>query len=86
MIEQSEWKDASTAFLASALKAETESEILVESWMIQPFSNASQETWDFLIEATEEPLEVRRWMICCTDWNPKNRQEGRLEIPAISIQ
>jgi hypothetical protein len=86
MIEQSEWKDESAAVLASALKAEPESEILVESWMIQPFSNASQETWDFLIEATEEPLKVRRWMICCADWNLKNRQEERLEIPAITIQ
>lgn len=86
MIEQSEWKDESTAVLASALKVEPESEILAESWMIQPFSSGFQETWDFLIEATEEPLEVRRWMICCTDWNLKNMQEGWLKIPAITIQ
>ena len=69
MIVQSEWKNESKTELASVLKVEPESEMLVESWMIQPFSTLSQD-WDFLAEAIEEPLVLREWMICCTDWEP----------------
>lgn len=72
MIVQSEWKNESKTELASVLKVELESEMLTESWMIQPFSTVSQ-NWDFLAEATEEPLVVCKWMICCTDWNLKTR-------------
>jgi hypothetical protein len=86
MIEQGEWKDESTTVLAFAVKVEPESEMLAESWMIQPFSAGSQETWDFLVEAIEEPLEVRKWMICCADWNLKTRQGTYLKIPAITLQ
>ena len=68
MIVQKEWKNESRTEPASVLKVEPESEMLVESWMIQPFSTVSQD-WDFLAEAIEEPLVVRKWMICCTDWN-----------------
>jgi len=68
MIVQEEWKNGSVTELASVLKVEPEPEMLVESWMIQPFSTVSQD-WDFLAEAIEEPLVVRKWMICCTDWN-----------------
>ena len=68
MIVQKEWKNESRTELASFLKVEPESEMLFESWMIQPFSTVSQD-WDFLAEAIEEPLVVRKWMICCTDWN-----------------
>ncbi len=68
MIVQKEWKNESRTELASVLKVEPESEMLFESWMIQPFSTVSQD-WDFLAEAIEEPLVVRKWMICCTDWN-----------------
>jgi len=68
MIVQKEWKNELETELASVLRVEPESEMLVESWMIQPFSTVSQD-WDFLAEAIEEPLVVRKWMICCTDWN-----------------
>ncbi|KPL16832.1 MAG: hypothetical protein AMS26_03270 [Bacteroides sp. SM23_62] len=86
MIEQSEWKDESNTVPGSAVKVEPEPELRIESWMIQPFTAGSQETWDFLVETIEEPLEVRKWMICCTDWNLKTRQAGLLKIPAITIQ
>ena len=86
MIEQSEWKDESTAVFASVIKAEPDPVMLTESWMIQPFSSGFQETWDFLEEATEEPLEVQRWMICCADWNLENRQGNWLKIHAITIK
>ena len=75
MIVQKEWKNESRTELTSVLKVEPESEILVESWMIQPFSTVSQD-WDFLAEAIEEPLVVRKWMICCTDWNLITMQAG----------
>ena len=68
MIVQKEWKNESKTELASVLKVEPEPEMLIESWMIQPFSTVSQD-WDFLAEAIEEPLVLRKWMICCTDWN-----------------
>ena len=68
MIVQKEWKNESKTELASVLQVEPEPEMLIESWMIQPFSTVSQD-WDFLAEAIEEPLVLRKWMICCTDWN-----------------
>jgi len=85
MIDQSEWEDASKTLLAYALKVEPEPDMLTESWMIQPFSSLSQD-WDFLTVAIEEPLEVRKWMICCADWNLKTRQGNWLKIPDITIQ
>ncbi len=85
MIVQNEWKDESQTGLASILKVEPESEMLAESWMIQPFSTVSQD-WDFLAETIEEPLVVRKWMICCTDWNLKTRQGSMLKIPDFTIQ
>jgi len=75
MIVQKEWKNESRTELTSVLKVEPESEMLVESWMIQPFSTVSQD-WDFLAETIEEPLVVRKWMICCTDWNLITMQAG----------
>ena len=68
MIVQKEWKNESKTEPASLLMVEPEPEMLIESWMIQPFSTVSQD-WDFLAETIEEPLVVRKWMICCTDWN-----------------
>ena len=69
MIVQKEWKKESKTELASVLKVEPEPEMLIESWMIQPFSTTVTQDWDFLTEAIEEPLVLRKWMICCTDWN-----------------
>ena len=85
MIVQSEWKDESQTGLTSFLEVEPESEMLTESWMIQPFSTVSQD-WDFLAETIEEPLVVRKWMICCADWNLKTRQGSMLKIPDFNIQ
>lgn len=85
MIEQSEWKDESKTVLASLVKVDAEPEMLAESWMIQPFSTVSQD-WDFLAEVIEEPLVVRKWMICCADWNLKTRQGSWLKIPDITIR
>ncbi len=84
MIKQSEWKDGSKTVLASVIPVEPEPEMLIESWMIQPFSTVSQD-WEFLAVATEEPLEVRKWMICCADWNLKTNQSSWLKIPDITI-
>ena len=69
MIVQKEWKKESKTELASVIKVEPEPEMLIESWMIQPFSTTVSQDWDFLTEAIEEPLVLRKWMICCTDWN-----------------
>lgn len=85
MIEQSEWKDESKTVLASVVNVDAEPEMLAESWMIQPFSTVSQD-WDFLVEAIEEPIVVRKWMICCADWNLKTRQISWLKIPDITIR
>ena len=85
MIVQSEWRDESKTVLASVVKVEPEPEMLTESWMIQPFSTSSQD-WDFLSETVEEPLVVRKWMICCTDWNLKTRQGNWMKIPDITIR
>ena len=84
MIKQSEWKDGSKTVLASVIPVEQEPEMLIESWMIQPFSTVSQD-WEFLAVATEEPLEVRKWMICCADWNLKTNQSSWLKIPDITV-
>ena len=85
MIVQSEWRDESKTVLASVVKVEPEPEMLTESWMIQLFSTSSQD-WDFLSETVEEPLVVRKWMICCTDWNLKTRQGNWMKIPDITIR
>ena len=85
MIEQSEWRDKSKTVPASVVKVEAEPEMLAESWMIQPFSSISQD-WDFLAEEIEEPLVVRKWMICCAEWNLETRQGNWLRIPDITIQ
>jgi len=85
MIEQSEWKDESKTVLASVVEVDAEPEMLAESWMIQPFSTVSQD-WDFLTEAVEEPIAVRKWMICCADWNLETRQGSWLKIPDITIR
>lgn len=85
MITQSEWKEGSRTALVSALKVEPEPEMLTERWMIQPFAKVSQD-WEFLAETIEEPLEVRKWMICCADWNLKTRQANQLKIPDITLR
>lgn len=85
MIVQNEWKDVSTSGLSAFIKTDAEPEMLTESWMINPFSSVSQE-WDFLTEVIEEPLVVRKWMICCTDWNLKTRQGSQLKVPDFTIQ
>ncbi len=85
MIEQSEWENVSKTVPAYAIKVEPEPEMLTESWMIQPLSSVSQD-WDFLTVAIEEPLEVRKWMICCADWNLITRQGKWLTIPDFNIQ
>ena len=85
MIKQSEWKDESKTVYASVMMTEPEPELLMEGWMIHPFLNCPQD-WEFLAEAMEEPLVVRKWMICCTDWNLKPRQANWLKIPDLTIK
>jgi len=85
MIKQSEWKDKSKTLNASVKLVEPEPEMLFESWMIQPYSTASQD-WEFLAVATEEPLVVRKWMICCADWNLTTSKSSWLKIPDITIR
>ena len=85
MIKQSEWKDESKTLLASVVVVEPEPEMLTESWMMQPFSTLSRD-WEFLAVATEEPLVVRKWMICCADWNLKTSKSSWLKIPDITIR
>jgi len=85
MINQSEWKEGSKTVLVSAIQVEPEPDLPTETWMTQPFVSVSQD-WEFLAEAIEEPLEVRKWMICCADWNLKTRQGNWLKIPDITIR
>lgn len=84
MIKQSEWKDGSKTVVASVMQVEPEPEVETESWMIKPFSTVSQD-WEFLAVTSEEPLVVRKWMICCADWNLKTKQSSWLKIPDITI-
>jgi hypothetical protein len=85
MIEQNGWTKETTLAPAAVLRVEPESGIPTESWMIRPFRAGSQETWDFLLEVAEEPIEVRKWMICCTDWNLKTRPASGLSSPVITL-
>ena len=85
MITQREWEEGSGTVPVSAIQVEPEPEMLTESWMIQPFATVSQD-WEFLTDTIEEPLEVRKWMICCADWNLKTRQGNFLKIPDITLR
>jgi hypothetical protein len=86
MIEQSSWRDASAQTLETDIRVEPEPEIETAPWMIQPFSSDGQETWEFLVVPEEKPLEVRKWMICCTDWNLKTLPGSGLKSPVITLE
>jgi hypothetical protein len=84
MIDEESWRDESPlSALASDVLIEPEPEIVAEEWMIQPFSAGTQETWEFLVETIEEPIKVRKWMVCCADWNLKKEQASLLNSPVI---
>ena len=85
MIEKSQWEEESAGALASALKVETEAEITTEDWMTRPFSAVTQD-WEFLTEVEEEPLVVRKWMICCSDWNLQTRPNNLIKVPDITLK
>ena len=85
MIEKSQWEEESASVLASALKVEPEAEITTEDWMTRPFKTVTQD-WEFLNEVAEEPLVVRKWMICCADWNLQTRQNNILKVPDITLK
>jgi hypothetical protein len=85
MIEKSQWEEASAGALASALKVEPEAEITTEDWMTRPFTAVAQD-WEFLTEVEEEPLVVRKWMICCSDWNLQPRHNKILKVPDITLK
>ncbi len=85
MIEKSEWEGESTGAWVSVLAVEPEAEITTEDWMMRPFSAVTQD-WEFLTEGVEEPLVVRKWMICCADWNLKHRQINLLKVPNITLK
>jgi hypothetical protein len=86
MIEQSSWRQGSFHTLASDIHVEPEPEIETEPWMIRPFTPGCQETWEFLVETEEKPLEVRKWMICCTDWNLKMHRVSWPKSPVITLE
>jgi hypothetical protein len=77
--------EPSAELIASTYHIYMEEQVPLESWMLHPFTNVSQE-WDFLVEAIEEPIAVRKWMICCADWNLKTMQGSWLSIPVISLE
>ena len=85
MIERNDWRMESPGPPAAAILVEPESEIPSERWMIRPFSTGPQETWDFLLEVAEEPIEVRKWMICCTDWNLRTIPASGVNSPVITL-
>ena len=86
MTEQGSWRDASSQKRTTDILVEPEPEIKTSPWMIEPFSSGCQETWKFLMVPEEKPLEVRKWMICCTDWNLKTHPESSLKSPVITLE
>jgi hypothetical protein len=86
MIERDSWKKGTENRAVTWELVDQESEIAMEAWMIQPFSTGTQDIWEFLVESEEEPLKVRKWMICCADWNLRTKQGFGLASPVITLE
>ena len=78
--------ELSAVLTADSYQFYMEEKIQLEDWMIEQSEWKDKSNWDFLAEETEEPLVVRKWMICCADWNLKTMQGNWLKVPDITIQ
>jgi len=66
MINREQWETAESLF--SEIRLEKESSIEVKEWMIEPFGSDDTDLSEIVKEEKEVPLELQKWMYCCTDW------------------
>ena len=66
MINREQWETAETLF--TEIRLEKEAGIEVEVWMIEPFKSDDTDLGELVKEDKEVPLELQKWMYCCTDW------------------
>ena len=66
MINREQWETAESLF--SEIRLEKETSIVVEEWMIEPFGSDDADLSELVKEDKELPMELQRWMYCCTDW------------------
>ena len=66
MINREQWETAESLF--SEIRMEKEAGIEVEKWMIEPFGPDDTDLGELVKEDREVPLELQKWMYCCTDW------------------
>jgi len=66
MINREQWETAESLF--SEIRLEKEASIVVEEWMIEPFGSDDADLSELVKEDKELPMELQRWMYCCTDW------------------
>ena len=66
MINGELWEPAESIF--SEIRLEKEARIKVEEWMIAPFGSDDSDLGELVKEEKEAPLELQKWMYCCTDW------------------
>ena len=68
MVNRAQWKNSESSLLMADLREEIESEPVLEDWMVRNFE-IDRKKLDALLKVEEEaPLELSRWMYCCTDW------------------
>ena len=61
-------KAALSEELYTSLAQSTETDLLLEDWMLSSFSSKPNNDWDFLKVETESALELEDWMICTDSW------------------
>ena len=66
MINREQWETAETVI--AEIRLEKEAGIEVEVWMIEPFESDDTDLGELVKEDKEVPLELQKWMYCCTDW------------------
>jgi len=66
MINREQWKTAESHL--SKIRLENEAGMEIENWMIEPFGSDDTDLRELLKEDKEVPLELQKWMYCCTDW------------------
>jgi len=66
MINREQWKTAESHL--SEIRLENEAGMEIENWMIEPFGSDDTDLRELLKEDKEVPLELQKWMYCCTDW------------------
>jgi hypothetical protein len=63
--------ELSAEYSPEAYRLYTEERIQVEDWMLSPFRTEQARLDELIKVEREEPIQLQKWMICCTDWfNP----------------